>query len=263
VPRSESGTHTASGLTSAEAAELRTLRSRAYGPRADITADPVALARLRELESAAARTAAEPGLGAREPGRGTPEPPPDAAVPVPAAAPAQPVASPVGVAPRMRGRGPGIAWALSIVITAVLAASVTWWVTRTVEADPMQVAVLGLHPDQRVPTVFGVDPGARRFDDFAGLTIVALQGRGWLGSAPQDQCLLILDAGRVERRTNSYTGDMYGGCGAGGFAATVQLRVAEGQPPELLERFGAGTGLQFVLHGDEVVVLSDGGDAGG
>lgn len=253
-------------------AELRALRARAYGPDADIEADPAALRRLRQLEAGLTeRTPAPPDgahrLTAAE--RSAPAPDPVAAPPpvVHAAPPSDvpPTAGPSasrGRGRRGRPRRATLLWLAATVVVALVSATVAWAVTRRVEADPEQVAVLGVNPDQRIPTVFGVEQNARRYTDYLGLTVVALLGRGWLGGAPDDYCLLVMDSSRIEWRTNSYTGEMYGGCGAGDFPATVQLRIVPGLPEELVARFPAGSALQFVLAGDEVVVLSDRGGEG-
>lgn len=237
-------------------AELRLLRRRAYGPDADIDRDPAALRRLRELE---ARRAGGAGAGPTE----APVPAPSAPAPSsaerahPEQAPESGSASAPAPLPRRSWVRLAVLWAVSLVLVAVIAASVSWAVTRRVEADPRQVAALGLNPDQRLPTVFGVDQDGRRFADFAGFAVVALQGRTWMGAGAEDFCLVVMDTSGVEPQSNSYSGQMYGGCGAGGFPATVQVRVGPDMPEEIERRFPEGSALQFVLRDDEVVVLVD------
>jgi hypothetical protein len=148
-------------------------------------------------------------------------------------------------------------WVASLLVAILVAASVSWAVTREVQADPQQVAVLGTNPDQRLPTVFGVDPDGQRFADFYGLTVVALKGRGWMGGSADDFCLLLMESEKIERDSNSYSGEVYGGCGAGTFPASVQVSVTDDLPAELRDRFPEGSALRFVLGDGEVAVLSD------
>jgi hypothetical protein len=96
-------------------AELNSLRARAYGPDADITGDPAALARLAQLEASAkprssvavpAPAEADLPSAAASTDPGTPD----------AAAPTTPVAS---ARPRRRGVILALAWAASLVVVAV------------------------------------------------------------------------------------------------------------------------------------------------
>jgi len=250
-------------------AELRELRLRAYGPDADIAADPGAQRRLQELEAREASASSphrvahpsEP-VAVTEPAgvdripradEGTAEP--DDPLSTTSETPGDVRAEPTST--WRLSRRLVLTWVGSLAIVAIVAASVSWAVTRRIQADPQQIAVLGSHPDQRIPTVFGTDPQGKRFADFYGLTVIALQGRGWMGGAPEDYCLILMDSGSIRLDTNSYSGEMYGGCGAGMFPATVQVRVSEELPDSLRERFADGSALQFVLQGGEVVVLSD------
>jgi hypothetical protein len=264
--------------------ELRALRARAYGPEADIADDPARLRRLEELEDLAreARSpvgrdepAAEPepagpvvvetatGLGAPGYGAAEPEREPE---PEPTPRSDQPDATPTPRGPR-RSRVV-FAWVASVVVAVLITAIVTGVVSRRVQADPREVGVLGIDPFAELPEIFAgwqcggpecdpEDVAGEAFAGFFGLGIYRMPG-GWTGGQVDDECLLIMDAASIEPESNSFSGPIYSGCAAGGFAATVQLTVTSELPAELREEFAEGTGLRFIDEGDEVVVLSDG-----
>ena len=109
--------------------ELDELRARAYGPDADIEADPAAMARLVELEAAHLAAATEVRAGGSAVG----------AAPVPAAAPAAPTGD---TRPAPARRPPRRAWAVvgATVLVGVLAAAV-WNLVPRPDATLQQVAV--------------------------------------------------------------------------------------------------------------------------
>jgi hypothetical protein len=50
---------------------------------------------------------------------------------------------------------------------------------------------------------------------------------------------------------------MYGACSIGAFPATAEIPIDGDTPDALIERYPAGTALQFVLDGDRVGVFLD------
>ncbi|WP_409047499.1 hypothetical protein AB2L57_15370 [Microbacterium sp. HA-8] len=265
--------------------ELRALRARAYGPEADIADDPARLRRLEELEAIARASRYSAG-------RDEPAAEPDPAVPVVAGtsadaggprhrapepgweAEAGPEPTPSAVqsdATPTRGEQRRsrlvIAWVASLVIAVLITAIVTGVVSRRVQADPREVGVLGIDTFAELPEIFAgwqcggpdcdpEDVAGEAFAGFFGLAIYRMPG-GWTGGRVGDECLLIMDAASIEPESNSFSGPIYSGCAAGGFAATVQLSVTSELPDELRDEFAEGTGLRFIEDGDEVVVLSD------
>ncbi|QIG38493.1 hypothetical protein G5T42_02520 [Microbacterium sp. 4R-513] len=249
------------------AAELRSLRARAYGPDADIHDDPRALRRLEELERLA-----------RPPGGEDPED-------VSPAEPERSAASAVIQAPtvdqptleqsediarpdpprsrRLRWWVPSL-WFASLVVVAVLAGVWTLTTTLTIftpiqrDADGHQVAVLEVDPDFVMPQIFGTtSPGYVGFHEFYGLTVVATPG-SWVGGYDNDgKCLLLVRTTDIDDDHQVVNGPIFNGCSAGSFPATVELVVSRELPDEVRERFPEGSALQFVLDGDRVGVFSD------
>jgi hypothetical protein len=72
---------------------------------------------------------------------------------------------------------------------------------------------------------------------------------------------MIVETSMITDEPNSFGGAIYNGCAAGKFPATVEILIddenLQNLPDELLDAFPEGTALQFVLDGDEVIVLSD------
>ena len=268
--------------------ELRALRAKAYGPEADLDDDPQAMRRLRELEELAREAA-----GGKAPfaiGHDSAEaavadaPQEDAAA---AAATASGAASapgtsdvlargatagdPASAAPPARWSGwtskrIAFAWISSLVIATVAAAAVAGAVTRRVQADPREVAVLGVDDFATWPGIFAGSqslasgPGGpvqrSAFTDFYGMVAYSVGG-GWLAGTVGETCILLLDSALIRPDSNSIAGPTYVGCAAGDFPASVQIVVSPELPDALRQAFPDGTGLQFVLEDDEVVVLSD------
>lgn len=259
--------------------ELRALRERAYGPDADIHADPVALARLQELE-ATRRVAASP-VSAPEPapleetgedaaalttsqagdvvagdaaGGG-----PYEASPAPAAdgqdaplAPGDgilsPDAEPDDPAPaRPWWRRRGAVWAGSLVVALLLGVGLTLAVQAMTSG---KVATLAVDPDGEWPTQSFGDrpPGALQFDVFHGLTVFGL-GQGYGGGVDQ-VCLSVQSTPDGASTVGAW------GCGTVDFPATASLVVTANAPKELRDAFPVGTSLQFVLDGEQVHVYA-------
>lgn len=261
-----------------ELLELRELRERAYGPHADIASDPVAMRRLQELESA--RMAAPVR---RERARSTPEP--------------SPAPAPEGDAARSdRGEGwdedslwgdegaasetsgrfgwtarrQALLWAASVVVTAVIAAAITYTLVSipmfSASAQAPQIATLELTRTGAVPPGwFGAEEDVAAVE-FYGLTIFATPG--WVSESgdrsSEDRCLNGVPTEDVppeaESDGSSYvSGRIWGACSVGSFPATFAMPIDGDTPDELIERYPAGTALQFVLDGDRIAVFLDSG----
>jgi hypothetical protein len=246
--------------------ELRMLRRRAYGPAADIAADPAALARLEELEAAVRQA----GSAAADPRPALPEPgsPTERAGAAVASHPAAPsafedaTAAPADLdepVPARRGRTRrwiAALWPVSVVAAIILGAvsyaAAVPLVSR--QADAAQVGTLRPDPTFGWPQTLGPVPeDAVVFQEFHGLTVIHAEQDIW-GSG--EGCMVVLVTTQVDGDSPSYGGPVQYGCAAGGFPATVQLEVSEALPAELQERFAVGSGLQFVFAGDRVGVFA-------
>lgn len=255
--------------------ELRTLRARAYGPDADLHDDPAGWQRLRELEDISR-------------GQDVPldesAPPPvvqEEALPSPveeAPAPAASVESedrPEDAPSRtgvLRGRWSGrraaIVLVAAVATAVVVTATVTGVISRRMQADPREVAILGVDPAATVPQIFGnwvcendectteEEVVGTVFTEFYGLSASTIPGH-LMGDDDATACLVVLETSQLDAEPGSFRGRMYFGCGAGEFPATAEIAVTDELPEELRDEFPEGSALQFVLDGDEVVVLSD------
>lgn len=264
--------------------ELRMLRVRAYGPDPDIHHDPSALARLQDLE----RLARGPEIEQLPPKPPLPVPtePVVDVEPLISAEPSsdevaddlvadsvaddsaasEPLAGRVGKWSKKRI---AITWLASLAAAILVTATVTGFVSRRIQADPREIAVLGVDAFAEWPEFFGnftedgerepgLPEGAMAFQSFHGLAPFRMPNGGFADGRDQT-CLAVVDLAAVDNDSSSFSGAYFGGCAAGAFAATAEIVIASGQslPDELLEAFPEGTALQFVLEGDEVVVLSD------
>ncbi|MCW3493048.1 hypothetical protein [Microbacterium sp. SSM24] len=267
--------------------ELRVLRERAYGPDADIHLDPVALARLRELESVVTATDAAPSAPpALTPMRDDPstarreEPldgqpfdadPLDAdpfdadafdadpAPPAPGSAEGTPPAAstdPRDDAPARRGtlsRRTIWLWAASVALALVAGAGITM---TTSSSGGNQVAVLPEVEVTEWPTsVFG-DPqeGARVFEVFEGTRALVVPN-AWGGPGSEIVCLFVVPAEGPDGAP-AVNEILTTGCGGTAFAPSASLDVDEGSPEALRDRFPDGTGVRFAIEGDEVHVYT-------
>ncbi|MGZ0069519.1 hypothetical protein [Microbacterium arborescens] len=254
------------------AAELRALRARAYAPGADIADDPVALARLTELEERE-RASRTPRPPAPVTPRSAPTPT-SAPTPSPAetASPASgPVPEPVpgddadGAASASRraprSLRPILMWAGSLVAVAALAVGITAFATARSAST-----ATALPPDARISHVttllptgeeipeflrpYGDEGEAGSYEEFLGLSVFHFTDT-WRGTdngpAANNVCLSVAHIDDQASGDNSRGGSYYQGCSAGAFPAAVSFVVWEDQPDELLERYPLGTGLQFVL----------------
>lgn len=268
--------------------ELRTLRARAYGPDADLHTDPAATDRLRYLEEIARGNAAAaplttdtaPGpessavmraaVERTEPGSAHPDDHDHAREPhAPEAdsdgsGPTTPRAPVLWSAKRL-----ALVMIAALVGAVVVTATITGLVSQRVQADTRQVAVLSADAFAVLPEVFQRwqcggeecepdDEGRTVFEPFYGMTSFVIPGRFGGMEEGSGSCLVVVDSTKLGSRDgSSFSGRTFLGCSAGEFPATVQLPVSEELPPELLDRFGDGTALQFILRDSEVVVLSD------
>jgi hypothetical protein len=264
--------------TDPAADELRALRARAYGPDADIHADPAALARLQELEaqnrSAAAPATEEPtplplseeaGTDAAGP---TTAPVDDVAaddpVPAPATAdgdaPDAPPAPEDGIlAPDAATEHPAATrpwwrrrralWAGSLVLAVLLGVGLTLAVEAMTSG---KVATLGVDHDAEWPTdTFGErPPDALLFDEFHGLSVLSV-GQAFGGSGDQ-LCISVQSVPAGSTSVGAW------GCGTVDFPAAAAFSVPGNAPQELRDAFPVGTSLKFVLDGDQVHVYAKG-----
>jgi len=274
--------------------ELRMLRARAYGPDPDIHDDPSAMSRLQDLEQLARgpeveRLPAKPPLPTTPvaPRVATPLPdlPEDQGRPEPIAS-AAPVGEDVADAnadenrpevPARRGtwtkKRIAVTWLASLAVAVLVTATVTGFVSRRIQADPREIAVLGVDPYAVWPGIFaayaedgeqqpGVPEGGVAYQAFHGLSFFRMSN-GMYAFGTDETCLLVVESAKInDDNNNSFEGFILNGCEAGAFPATVEIVVTPGPqrlPEELVEAFPEGTALQFVLEGDEVVVLSDRG----
>ena len=226
--------------------ELRDLRTRAYGPHADIHEDAAALARLRELEADASGAVADPAIrtpttGPRvEPTASDASAPADdghtsAAGSVTPTGPATAVESPAW----WRRRVPLLWTAAGVFGGLVIGAGSMLLVQPT---PPQEAAFPHADPDAEWPNqMSGASPeDGQRYNEFHGLTVVTYdQNTGDGASRP---CLAVLT-------TPSGAGFAAGGCGAGPFPATVSLQITSLLPQALRDEFPEDTSLQFV-HDD-------------
>ncbi|MFK3834909.1 hypothetical protein [Microbacterium sp. NPDC087868] len=283
-------------MDAANDAELRELRARAYGPRADITNDRAAMRRLRELEAArraelsAATAPAGPPVGAEEPDAAPAEQLPTDAAPAVAArtgAPAaddgepewwQPGEEPdddarVGATasvPRRRR----VLWALSVIASAAVAAGVTYALTGVapVSASSGVPQTTTLHPttSTAVPQGFFGAAEDTPVYDFYGLTLFHAEGGfGGGGSGDTDVCIIAVATEEVpavdsfDSTSWGVNGPIYNGCSAGAFPATIEVPLRSEAPETLRTRFPEARGVQFVLDGDRVGVFVDNGQTFG
>lgn len=260
--------------------ELRALRARAYGPAADITDDPAAALRLRELEELRLQTQTEaaPSPLNEETVDAAAEVAIETAPVVDAALTHGPVLTeqeeqhPIGRRLSFDRRHWRALWFSSIVIAAVAAAAITYTVVSfapvTVSAGAPQIATLTPSPVSEFPTGFFGTTEDTPVWEFHGLTLFL--GMGGINSGAGDRCLNAFDTAQlptaddVASGSYGYGGASYTACEAGVFPATIVVPL-DGPPgdvtPEALRtHFPEGKALQFVLDGDRIGVFLDSGD---
>lgn len=229
-------------------AELRTLRARAYGPEADIQADPAAAHRLAQLESLIARTPSATTATA-DADRGI-EAPVEVLVDEPPAEPAPSASVPAPDAPRRPWwRRTAVMWTASVIVAVLAGALIEQAVSRAVDGE---VAVLDIDLGAERPSFLGSRAGtAVVYDDYLDLTVV---GGLQAGNDESGPCMAIVRSDDILTEEQSLRGPYHWGCGAGEYSAVVQLVVSESSPERLRERFPVGTSLSFQQRGTQVVV---------
>lgn len=253
-------------MTSVDSDELRALRQRAYGPRADIHLDPVALRRLRELENRESTLESLPAdAGAYA----------DAALVIPIVEePRLPeqkiIAQKVGLHRRWsRFRRSTVLIALGLAVTVFVVSSALVVVQR-MQTNPLQpraeqVARLSADPTYRIPGVVsggGVDPSndVRGYQEFHGMRSV-VSAKGSISGSPTGACLVIYPSRDITGILPSGVAVLFfSGCAAGDFPAAVQFTLDITRlPPEMKAAFPKKSALQFVFDrvDNEVVVYAE------
>ncbi|MFB7892176.1 hypothetical protein ACFC1I_08255 [Microbacterium sp. NPDC056044] len=239
--------------------ELRALRTRAYGPNADIHEDAAALVRLRELE---ARATGDGGDASATPLTVDPRMAPTAIgvtgpdstghesveageVAVDADEPGGAVAA--AESPMWWRRRIPVLWtAAGIVVGVVLGIGLSSLVQP---GAPERVAVLDVDAGAEWPNeIFGVGPDdGRRYEEFHGLTVVGYDRTTDVGGS--QSCLAVLTA-------PDGSGFAAGGCGAAAFPANASMEITSLSPQELRDEFPEGTSLRFVREGTQMEVYA-------
>ncbi|KTR89048.1 hypothetical protein NS220_16070 [Microbacterium testaceum] len=240
-----------------DGSELARLRARAYGPDADISDDPAAVARLAELEARdrGSRSPEEADTGDRlEPVAGV-----------------EPDAPDDDVRPRGRGRVPIRSrrafwgWALTVAVVAAVSSALTAAGMHIVpvsrSAGVPQIATLTPDEGRALPGAFGpASSDARAYPDFYGMTaFVSYAQFGPEGE--RNACIFLVPTDTLDKlEQQGYSaGFSESGCGAGVFPAAVQFVVNSLEPAEFVARFPPGSSVQFVFDGENLGVFSDAG----
>ncbi len=248
-------------MTAHDADELRALRTRAYGPDADIHDDEAALRRLQQLEAAAVERVGKsvdapvPQEESERTDAAASDDAPRADVDTDADAAESTAAERPASTIVRRPKRLALWWIASVLVAVVVAVSVTAFVSRRVQADAREVAVLGVDRAYAIPDFYGSDSQSLGFVPLHGLRVISTTAP-WMGSVV-DGCVSVFDESKVVISSDSIRGELWSGCGAGAFEPTIEIKVTPEMPAELRAAFPVGTALQFILDGSEVIVLSD------
>ena len=268
--------------------ELAHLRARAYGPDADIHADPPALARLREIEQQqrppargaddpmtpnaddrASPTASPAFPRTASPATAQPVPPPAAqAVPAAAAvpqdaddgAPVTPLVAPVSLASSppaaVLGRRTRMAWAASLVAAIVLSAGLAVWLFPLGVRDDRHHDARMLPQDSEVPRSVVTQFRSLGTEDVPRDIEVRSFGDYYgLGIYASGDCLLAVVAQAESMMQMACMADLALIMDVYVPSAADQDRYgAVGYPDELTGRFPDGGMVRFSFTGDEVLV---------
>ena len=159
-----------------------------------------------------------------------------------------------------------IALGLAVIVSVIAAALI---LVERVQPDPLQtgadqVARLSIDPSYQVPGMFqnivaAEGDAVQAFHEFYGLRAIVGEG-GWFSGGGEGECLNVFLAADVENSdSNSFSGQIRGGCAAGPFPATIQLMSDdEDLPDELQSAFPGPTALQFVYDkaNQEIVIFA-------
>ena len=255
--------------------ELARLRARAYGADADIEDDPVALARLRELEQQrqrptliGQRVAPSPPPERAPTGLDAPPPPP---LPLPPLLPLPPgsaaaAASVAGAAPqipappedsprnaafalsslrtwRVRGARAIAVAAVGALVALAIAVPATLWASGSTDR-PYAI----LQATDEPPNEAYLGPGAVRYDEFLGMRVTVGSIDGIRG-----RCMVIELA--PSNDPDDMFGSTQGGCSAPGFEPIFDVAVdRDVLSPEALDQLGDATGIRFAFVAGEVRV---------
>lgn len=245
--------------------ELRALRERAYGPGADIHDDPVALARLDELERALTPVPAEPErpviAAVDEPeaehpldeNPADPEPASSIGPDVPDVLPAISASAPERSRPSRRLVW---LWAGSVAAAAVIGAAVT---TATLTWPGDRVAALAETDVSEWPSEFFGSPqeGSRVFEEYLGLKVLVVPN-AWGSAEAGVECVFVLrvaddDSGGEQQSPGEL---LTTGCGEETYPPSAAFVISDASPAELRERFDVGTSIKVVLDQGEAVVFA-------
>jgi len=218
-------------------AELTALRARAYGVDADIDADPVAVARLAELEELHAASAARTAQGSDElDGRGRTQRTTPAAADI------------SGARPRWWRRTRAGAFLAGVAVAAATALAVAGWMLWTAPRPDATLHPTGLAPSEQVLRLTDYarrqmveKQTLRAFEPILGLEVwSAHTGLG-------NTCLLIIEP---------FTDDLLAvGCVPAPAQPTVEIYdVPVAWMEKWTESFPTGSVMRFVLTGDAVDV---------
>lgn len=246
-----SGGHLADGALDAE---LTALRARAYGVDADIDADPVALARLAELEELHAAVALQVPAGSAEPGSGVTGSPAGSGSAAGAAG-----ASGDGGGAELRWwrrTRAGAILAGAVVATAATLAVVAW-MAWTAPRATATLRPTGAAPSEQVLRLADyarrqlvMESTLRAFEPVLDLEVYS--ARSVIGNS----CLLVFEPA---------SDDLLGvGCAPPPAQPQVEIYdVPVAWEEEWTDRFPSGTMVRFVLTGDAVDVwVYEGGSIG-
>lgn len=230
--------------------ELRSLRERAYGPRADIHKDPAAVARLQQLERGDVSPLEDP-LAPDEPA---------ATAPIEAPGPVAVEQKKQRARPRLRELGI-LVGSLGVAVAAT--AVITNATVHAAHSDPQnvgatQVASLSEDAFWTIPSFFAGIPSeaTHGYEEFYGLRVVVGNGPWALG--PNDVCIFVMASADADAATDdSFGGQIHEACAANSFPAAVAFKVSDDMPESLRQEFPNGTALQFVFDeaGSDVVVF--------